>query len=62
MYKPTSKQLAGVILAAVGVAVVLAVSDLGLWLAALVGIVTMVAEYRRVSRTGSARRCGWTRS
>ena len=56
MYKPTIKELAGIILIGIGVTLALAFTDLGLFEAALVAIFTMLAEYRSSSRK-SARSC-----
>lgn len=50
MYKPTIKELAGILLIGVGVALALAFTDFGLSGAALAGIFTMLAEYRSSSR------------
>ena len=61
MYKPTIKQLAGIILTGVGVVLVLVLGDFPLVGAGLAGIFTMLAEYQRVSRK-SARRCTWAQS
>lgn len=56
MYKPTIKDLAGIILIGVGVVLALAFTDFGLSGAALAGTFTMMAEYRSLSRQ-AARSC-----
>jgi hypothetical protein len=53
MHKPTNRKLAGIVLIAVGTALALASTDFGLSGAVLVGILTAIAEYRRVSGRSS---------
>jgi len=61
MHKPTIKQLAGIILTGAGAVLVFVGGGAGVAGAALAGIFTTLAEYRRVSRT-SARRRTWAQS